>query len=1448
MSNYPNQLDDDASIIRVDDNLTDIGALAINQLRDAVFAIEQELGLTLSGSAGTLFDRLGVSIEASGALKSSAIVAAGAIVGPVANADVSPTAGIVESKLSLTYSTQSLYNDIQAVQTDVDNIIDITASLSLDFLKHLNGQNPLSSSANARHVVSHIDINDEPTDSRDGAYSWPSGVAPRSKTGSLRGSNLAAFLYSMNDELVDHQNATGTASANGDTYGHPAAAISVNSDEFVVLSRTIADMQGFADAVDQASFAANANHQQNNHTNGISRTCRGTILSNDGYGQGLVPFTSVTTFLATAGASTLIDNNVNGDDIIQFTPTPDVTYYFDSLFSQVRSGDIITVNYGAVEAQYVIDSVSYTFDGSNPPNRSYLVRINGRNLVDTTNAVARIDRPKFSDNKFGVLAISHANNSFGEIPSVTVSNPRGAAALGIGFNADKLNRKHYNLYLEFYPTGNPFDKSLILPAIDVTGNLGVTPSKYTLDSVVESINSAFRREGYNYRFVAFSNKGEIGIMLADSISNASFSIISGSLDVSGNVIEDIFVNNVVGDATTGAVDPFGFGVAGANVASPQFKTSYVNINQSQAATRVFVPLKSKNYYVNGNERSNLRAISDGYTDVYGDRYWEATTLSKTVIPTLTVKVKYEVPMDLRTADLRPGKTIVVQPTLAKTDIKYNDVDYGRFIISDVAYTICGGECTKTTIEVYNGVHATGNAIATTTIAIAVKLYFSDDSVSFNALNIANSTSADKFKRLFEVYVDSDGHTFSHERARYNLSTGNAQIVKTNLIKVATKLRGYLSGGIRSINLRITSYNTTTGVYDGYLGKSSVLNVGPVVTGKKGQVTRFYDETGVDYIDIVFDLADTVATFAAVDISIDLFESLQNDQEVFFLGTVLYNELSNRLIYLRDGRQFGNLSENEFSNSAIDFVTAGDRFTHQNGVVRGLTYVSGTNTTDSMLLTFQGGLVLVNGKFSEINNFVASIPIVQEYYAGAPVAKITWAVCINSKSDVQIIPLTDYDILGSNIATGTTRLISVYNPITTATYGIDCSTFTDLAVKRKDLTIIALVRSNVISSVSFSNTVTDARKIIQDDSSAPVITWTSEKYSGNFDSFESLDTWLKFNSSYNNTVRVRGDFTFDEEYTFDYETLVKFVGDGATFTLSGDTVFNIGSNVSFDGIKFVYVASTDGSYTTNNLVNSTSGALFCEVDTNENIEVKNCEFTASVAARHPFLVFNYSNNTSTLQNVNISNNKFVYTGAADDKRAVIAFTAPAAILTSTTAARLTNCVIDGNICDKNQMISISSNYNTGLTSTRNAITTINCRITNNVCGAINYLTRQATPSNVYNTTAITDKDNNLIISGNTCRFIFTGMNNGIFLIGTVPGVRPATTFSTAMFSGSAIITENTVSWIHISMRVPSSLLVQNPTLIIKHNKISGFNPTFLTEYYYGYTTVNTAVIVDPVAGA
>ena len=1492
MTSYPISIDDDSSIIRVDGNITELGDISINQIRSAIFAIETELGLGGSGSIGSVAMRIAVSINADGTLKPSSITSAGALVGPIADAQVSNTAAITESKINLTYSTQSLYNSIQTLSTNLASALVLFTNLSSDFTKHLFGVNPLSNANNSRHAVSQIDLNIEASDQRDVAYAWPNGGqrgigtlprAPRDRFGALRGGNggnLANFLSDLNADLVRHELADGLAHTDGynfaDQYSHAAASVLLDTSGFLIIPQTANDVQKFSNFVDKTTFVAVTNHQQDDHTNGIPRSYRGSILTADGYGQPVVSLTNVTTYLLNTDlASSPQDNNTTGDDVIEFLPTTNTSFGFDTQFAQVKAGQIITVQYGSVQVSYIIDSVNYTFtdDGLGNVVAKYLVRINGRNLMYSTTAKARIDQPLFSDAKFGVLALAGVNNAFGSLGSLVVSNPRSASALGLGFQASKFDSNHFKLYLQLYPTGNPIEKQYVLPAIDVTGNAGATPGKYTIDSIVEATNNAFHKAGFNYRFTAFNYNGEFGIMLSDAVNNASFSIISGSVGSNGTVSSGVFTKNVIGDADPNGPDPLGFGKGGSAIASPTYTGSFPTIGAAQKSTIIFVPFKNKNYYVNGIPKGNLFAPPDTILDGYGDRYYNGTITAKTVFPGVTVKTTYVVSADLSKNNIQPGKTILVQPALAIGAAGYSDSDYGRFIIDSVSYDDDSVPMT-TTIRVYNGIHAIGVPVASGGNNIPVKLYFSDDSVGFNKLNIINTTSPDNFKRYIEAYIDTSGHTFTHERARFDLSTSNTLISNINIVKVSPKLRGYNGLTNKFININITSYDSN-GNYTGYLSNTAGLNPGPVASGKKGTVTRFYDETNVDFIDCVFNVDDVIIPFGPISMSIDLFPSLQLDQEVFYLGSCQVNDLTTLITYLRDGRTFGNISEKEFSTSALDYVSVGPRNTVQNGVVRGF---DSNASVVANLFSFNGGTALVDGKFITYNSFTAAIPYVQDFTTGSPVVGVLWAVCANSSNEIQLIPLTDFDATVNSI-NNPTRGMVLYNPITTTSYNVESSTFSTVLNRRKDLAILYTVKALVTGVGTGTFTLFDSRRFINDTNSNDYIVLSSDVSQGSHRTFASAVNWLKYNSGFQNTVVVRGAYTIASDPGLNTATPVILKGDGAasitfnvTTSVSNVTFENInliiplgvtvnlgagcsvinctvtaGSAKAFllQGDRIVFRNNTfnwtynpvgDGTYVAADWANNTgNGLITCISSYTAVYKIHNIEnniFNFTLPDHYTAIGYQLTLDTSVFESVSIRGNKFLSVSATDDLRACIAFTSTLTAASPggdvSKSPKMVNCVIEDNLCTLNQMILVTAtrlaagNINNGLAA-------INVRIVGNTCGTIGYFTVPNNPTQASNANVagaiVYDKTDKLLIESNTCKYIACLDYQGRYIPFRSVAYPAGTTNWVAVDTGPVAISRNTCNWIHIG----TLGVTDGCGAVMNGNSLHSNNPAYLSNF-------------------
>src|SRR6185503_15377929 len=102
-------------------------------------------------------------------------------------------------------------------------------------------------------------------------------------------------------------------------------------------------------------------HRATMHANGVPRAARTEQLALDGYSDNVVPPTPVTAFLINPPATMPVDSNSQGDDLIQFNPDDNSDFTFDALFSQVKVGDIVTINYGnGIAAKFPVESIRFS--------------------------------------------------------------------------------------------------------------------------------------------------------------------------------------------------------------------------------------------------------------------------------------------------------------------------------------------------------------------------------------------------------------------------------------------------------------------------------------------------------------------------------------------------------------------------------------------------------------------------------------------------------------------------------------------------------------------------------------------------------------------------------------------------------------------------------------------------------------------------------------------------------------------------------------------------------------------------------------------------------------------------------------------------------------------------------------------------------------------------------
>jgi len=1515
MSNFPNQIDTDVELPSVNDNITEIGGEAINALKDAVINIENEVGIGGSGTKNSISDRLSVSIDVDGSLKASAITSAGLVSLPIYDQHISSSANIAESKLNLDHKTQDLYNKLLEIEGNSYTALSFIADTGSKFQPHLDGNI-------YRHILSHIDVSP-----------LTSGFLKNKKNATRDNSNSYNLLKDINNNLIAHEKSDGTnfgiidpalpsvGTVPADNYAHVAKGIYVSTSNFSYIPQDKISLQDVLEFVDNSNIYLLGSKIQTFFSNGISRSARSSKV-NTNFSTIVLDQVRIKTYLLNNNSNSPVDNIDTGDDLIEFLPTSPVSSngYFDTIFSQIKIGDIVRITYsdgygngpdGYGSAFSIQTMVKEKKPLSSTLPQRYIIRTASKNLR-AGNFIAEVYKSPVNTNKYGVFALAQANSPTGSLPSLIVGNPRSAQTLGIGFEPDQIDEDHYNLYLNLFPTGNPLVeigatnpaiKIEALPAIDISGNKGKTPGAYTLSSVVEATNNSLRSAGYNFRFMAFSHKGEFGIMMTDSLQDASFSIIAGFLDGNGNYdvssSKALYPKNVVGVPGSDNNDALGFSSQGSGSASPTY--SFANNGSASTAvaqnpTKIFSPLSRNFANINGNEIEKFALQPFQIVDGYGQGYWEAKIIAKTIVPGTRIETTYEVQQDLSNSYLQSGKTITVSSD--------NFVDSGRFFIKDVVFNDCNcdGYGGITNITVYDSVHGTASTpYANADIGTQVKIYFSSDSIGFSSENVSDlSPSNTSFKRWFEIYLDENGRTFSHERARLSLA-GNitinsntiyadTELSNINIVSISPKLKGFSYGNVNKINLQINTYNQLTGVYSGNLcafDGANITNVGPIQFGKRGQIARFYDQSNIDYIEILIDNSFSYPTWSsAKKVDIQLFPSLQLNEEIMILGTVQVNENTKKLSSLKDERQFGNVSEKHLSTSALDFISSGNKFLDENGIISGFQTLEYDAVNYPNRIQMAGGTALVNGKFVQLNSEYVNIPILRESlipHGGANLtSEIEWILCVNDKAEYEYVAFSDFSLPNTTYTSlylTHQRIFYVHNlnDASQSPYPVRASSWKDLiwADYNKNLTPILSVKPTLLLDGGTSKYKVSAATI------SSFQRYIGKGYGGLSDPFmlgksitstDVLNNWLSKLNSFS-AAETSGQNRFSSEVkvvesieltktpqNIKTKTKIKYIGAGGKFIATNaeiysnvefeNVVFDIssetglilkGSNISFKDCVFNYTAVATNSYNTNVLNNPLKAAIFCSLDGSsfKNISIRNCTFNMSDLNHHAMISFVSTDGTGYLENCNIKENSFTNSASGDDKRGVISIVSTKLTNPSATGVKIVNANIENNICDKNQMIIFSAIRNGG-DLVVDALVPINVNIKNNICGSICYFGRQETISNTFNSTSIADKNNIINITNNNTKYIYNGTSSGekMYVPGIVSGQN--------LYSCNANISNNNSHWIHLLFKAPSLYTLVSPSMLLEENILIAYNSTFLTPYS-PFAIINNGWDIITIAG-
>lgn len=836
MSLYPTDLDSDVEIPRADDNITEISGDVINSLRDAVFAIQQAIGVNPQGNKSTLTSRVNVSIDSNGIIKRDALDGVGLVSLPITNTHVGTTAGIQESKLDLDHNTQVLRNLIDSLRTDLNGSSSGLSSVTSGFNSHILGI------ANF-HDGYHIKIN-------AGTSIGVAGLEATTVGDALN--ELGAILVSGNPTTTAHID-TGIPTS----FKHIAGKISVDTTNFTTIDRTSTNVQDAIDALDIEASSANSTHVDDLHSNGILKEVNSGVF----YNSRLRLLGSISGVSYTEGTSVIKISSVTS---------------FASL--GVRTGDIIEIETqsGIVDVgTYQIREVGPLQDsdtlGDLPVlavNELALFHVFLESRASGDGITVSVYRPSTSSSEFAPLACAVRNNET-IVDTISVLNPDAARIVSVGFNGEILNADGYSIALRV-GMGSQIYRELTIPNLN-RERLGLNQANpVSSSSVAERINTHVSDPDLNNNFPITAYRVGNELAIAHNLVGLNYTV----------EISDGYTGNFA----------LGFDAYGANVVGEEITGS-----------------ESNNYSVNGTTLSTLQTTFDGYASITSDSSTFAlwSSAGQMINP-----LRY---------GIGPGSVMHVT---AHTTLDTNG-----------SYTLLTANTTSVSLFSVEVINAPSNP---TTFNVT----FTSSNVSLDVLeNTASSMG------LVQLFVDSSGQTFMHQRLTYGASLGSS-------IEIINVSSGFPLGGISILVGFDDDFVDFNIIDDAVSGDTSRIH-----ESFEGSF-KLYHTNGIDYLTVRIK-SGTIAggiDEATIYRVVDPDESLDLCTAHFDGSLTITNIVDNRL--------FGNLGADQVRDDFIEIYSQRPiSDLRSNGVVRGFDLMDLINIdsiTNMQAIPLRGGVAYING--------------------------------------------------------------------------------------------------------------------------------------------------------------------------------------------------------------------------------------------------------------------------------------------------------------------------------------------------------------------------------------------------------------------------------------------------------------------------------------------------------
>lgn len=250
---FPNALDNLSNLPTVRNLATDLSAAQLNNLRDAILAIEKALGVGINGSYIDLATRLSQFIAVDGSLKKAAFQAIGGIFGPLTDSDVDQNAQISESKLKLSYPTAVLQNQIAVLDARNAGLVDLILNTKSALQQHIT-------IGVGAHAASAIVITKQST---------PIGSA--TSTAKIESSSVQGVVEDIYNKHINFGKGTSVVLTGGlsvTNNSHTAEQIFYDNTESQLVSSSV---QGAIDSIVTSGNSSINDHQRLLHSNGVLR-------------------------------------------------------------------------------------------------------------------------------------------------------------------------------------------------------------------------------------------------------------------------------------------------------------------------------------------------------------------------------------------------------------------------------------------------------------------------------------------------------------------------------------------------------------------------------------------------------------------------------------------------------------------------------------------------------------------------------------------------------------------------------------------------------------------------------------------------------------------------------------------------------------------------------------------------------------------------------------------------------------------------------------------------------------------------------------------------------------------------------------------------------------------------------------------------------------------------